>query len=129
MENEIISFELAKINRGKEKICKCEVSHYEIDVVNRLVMCTDCGAIVDPFDALFSIAENLEEVEILQKRMLEKARAYTEMANEEMRKMVKNRTFRNMDEQYKKGMVPICPKCNTAFDPIEIKTWVNESLV
>lgn len=129
MDNEIISFELAKINRGKEKICKCKCPRYEIDTTNRLVMCTDCMAIVEPFDALLSLAESFEKVEVLQERMLEKARVYSEMAKEETLKMIKNRTFRNMDEQYKKGMVPICPKCNTAFDPAEIKTWVNESLV
>lgn len=129
MENRIISFDLVKINRGKEKICKCKCPHYEIDTTNRLVMCTDCMAVVEPFDALLSLADSLEEVENIQRKMLEKARAYEVMANEEAQRMIKNRIFRNMNEQYKKGMLPICPKCNEAFEPIEIKTWINESLI
>ena len=129
MDNRIISFDLAKINRGKEKICKCKCPHYEIDTVNRLVMCTDCMAIVEPFDALYSLAKNYEILEDIQSKMLDKAKAYEKMANDELKKMIKNRAFRKMDEQYKKGMLPICPTCNKAFEPMEIKTWINESLI
>ena len=46
MDNEIISFSLAKIERGREKLCKCDPPHYEIDTVNRIVSCQDCGATV-----------------------------------------------------------------------------------
>ena len=56
MDNEIISFSLAKIERGREKLCKCDPPHYEIDTVNRIVSCQDCGATVDAFDALLALA-------------------------------------------------------------------------
>lgn len=129
MEHEIISFDLAKINRGKEKICKCKKPHYEIDTTNRLVMCTDCGAILEPFDALLSLAERMEEVEKLQNKMIGKAKTYSELASEEFSKLIRSRVFRNMNEKYKNGMFPICPECNTPFEPTEIQSWINESLV
>lgn len=123
MENEILSFDIAKINRGKEKICKCKYPHYEIDTVNRLVMCTDCGAVVEPFDALLSFVERIEEIEQLQKRMREKAIHYGEFADEEMHRMIKNRVFREMNEKYKRDMIPRCPKCGDFFEPTDLKEW------
>lgn len=128
-DSRIISFDLVKINRGKEKICKCKFPHYEIDITNRLVMCTDCMAIVEPFDALCSLAENYEKMEDAQRKMMDKAKTYEEIANMEIRRMIKNRIFREMNEQYRRGMIPICPTCNKPFEPVEIKKWVNESLV
>ena len=56
MDNEIISFNLARIERGREKLCKCDPPHYEVDTVNRIVSCQDCGATVDAFDALLTLA-------------------------------------------------------------------------
>ncbi len=123
MEHNVISFDLVKINKGKEKICKCKNPHYELDVVNRLVMCDDCGAILDPFDALYSLAERMKEVEDLQHKMIDKASTYTKMANEEFGRMIKNRRFREMDNNYKRGLFPFCPNCNTKIDPLKITEW------
>ena len=120
---EIISFDLAKINRGKTRICNCKNPHYEIDVTNRLVMCMDCGAILDPFDALCSLAERMEEVENIQQRMIEKANTYSKLADEECVRMIKNRKFREMDSNYKKGLFPYCPNCNTKIDPFKITSY------
>ena len=35
MDNEIISFNLARIERGREKLCKCDPPHYEVDTVKQ----------------------------------------------------------------------------------------------
>ena len=125
-DKQIISFDLAKIKRGKERICKCKNPHYELDTVNRLVMCIDCGAVLEPFDALYSLAERMEQVEQLENRMVEKAQTYAKLADEEVERMIKNRVFRNMNEQYRNGMLPVCPRCNKIFEPTEINHWMNE---
>lgn len=122
----IVSFDLAKINRGKERICSCKVPHYEIDTVNRLVMCMDCGAVVDAFDALLSLTEKFEEVEKRQREMLERARRYREFADEERDRMIRNRVFREMSLHYKKGLLPVCPECGEVFDPVRISRWTRE---
>ena len=81
MDNEIISFNLARIERGREKLCKCDPPHYEVDTVNRIVSCQDCGATVDAFDALVTLARRYELVEDAQRKMLSKAKLYGEMAD------------------------------------------------
>lgn len=126
MEKEIISFELAKINRGKEKLCKCDPPHYEVDIVNRIVVCTSCGATVEAFDALAELAARYETLENAQREMLSKAKKYRAMAEEEYERMIKGKVFRNMDQQYRQGMFPVCPKCTQAFDPVKIRSWINE---
>lgn len=49
--------DVLRIEYGRRKLCQCSESHYEIDCANRLVYCTNCGAIVDPFDALIRLAQ------------------------------------------------------------------------
>lgn len=85
MDNEIISFSLAKIERGREKLCKCDPPHYEIDTVNRIVSCQDCGATVDAFDALLALARRYELLEDEQRKMLSKAKLYGAMARDHER--------------------------------------------
>ena len=46
-----------KSSEEEKKLCKCDPPHYEIDVVNRIVSCQDCGATVDAFDALVTLAK------------------------------------------------------------------------
>ncbi len=51
-KDKVLSFTLYKVERGKEKICRCNPPHLEIDTTNRIVVCMDCGATIDPFEAL-----------------------------------------------------------------------------
>ena len=45
-KDNVLSFTLFNINKGREKICKCNPPRYEIDTVNRIITCMDCGAIL-----------------------------------------------------------------------------------
>lgn len=116
---EIVPFDVIKINRGKTKICRCKLPHYEIDTENRLVMCMDCGAIVEAFEALTNIAERMEEIENIETEMKETVIHY----KTEAQKMIKNRVFRTMEDNYRKSMFPICPKCNEPINPTEINHY------
>ena len=44
MKSDIVSFDFVRINRARGKICKCNPPHYE--VTNRIVTCSDCGAVI-----------------------------------------------------------------------------------
>ena len=123
MDNEIISFNLARIERGREKLCKCDPPHYEVDTVNRIVSCQDCGATVDAFDALLTLARLYELLEDEQRKMLSKAKTYSELADAEFKRMRKNKVFREMEEHYRKGLYPICPKCAEPIDSVDIREW------
>lgn len=45
------------------------------------------------------------------------------MADAEFRRMRRNKTFRDMDENRRKGLYPICPKCAEVIDPVDIREW------
>lgn len=128
-DNKPIQFYLLKVNRGRKKICQCKPAHYEIDVENRIVTCMDCGAVVDPFDALLSVAHNYE---IYQKdigRLREKVKVFADEANKEFNRMRRNRAFRQMAESCKNDMLPHCPECGKVFDPANITSWTNRNFV
>ena len=90
MDNEIISFSLVKIERGREKLCKCDPPHYEVDTVNRIVSCQDCGATIDAFDALVTLAKRYEQLEDAQRKMISKDKLYGAMADAEFKRMRRN---------------------------------------
>ena len=60
-KDKILSFTLFRLEKGREKICRCSPPHYEIDTVNRIVTCTDCGAVLDAFVTLCSYIKEYEE--------------------------------------------------------------------
>lgn len=119
----VISFDLLKLERGIKKICKCESPHYEIDTTNRLVICTGCGAIIEPFEALITICKWTDSFSEYQKKAIEKTKIFAEMAEHENRRRFKNGAFKDMDEHYKNGLHPKCPKCGEYFDPAKIVSW------
>ncbi|MDY0396800.1 hypothetical protein RWE15_24000 [Virgibacillus halophilus] len=61
LPDKIIGLDQVRINRGLEKICKCEKRKFMIDTKNRRVTCRSCGAVLDPYDALYELAYADEE--------------------------------------------------------------------
>lgn len=37
--------------------------------------------------------------------------------------------FREMESEYRRGVLPRCPVCGKPFDPIKIKEWTNKDYV
>lgn len=124
-----VSFDLLRINKGMKKICTCNHPHYELGVENRIIICRDCGAVVDPFEAMLSIAGYHEQLREETNRLKEKAKVYSEEANKELKRMRKSRVFREMEESYRKNMLPRCPKCREYIDPLEITEWTNAAYI
>lgn len=128
-KDKILSFTLFKVEKGREKICKCNPPHYEIDTENRIVTCVDCGATLDAFEALIVLCKHMDKYREYQKKALEKCKLYKEWADKEWRRRMKNAAFKDMDKQYQEGMLPNCPKCGGIFDPMEITSWTNKKYV
>lgn len=127
-KDKILSFTLFRVEKGREKLCKCNPPHYEVDTVNRIVTCKDCGATIDSFDALVTLCKYMKRYEEYQREAIEKTKAYREMAESEWNRKMKNQAFKEMDSTYQKGFYPICPKCGEVFDPMKIGQWVNKKL-
>lgn len=121
----VLSFTLFKVEKGREKICRCNPPHYEIDPENRIVTCMDCGATLDAFEALMALYNHIDQYREYQKKALEKSKLYAGWADKEWRRWMKNKAFKDMDRQYHDGMLPHCPECGEAFDPVKIQRWTN----
>lgn len=134
MTNKIIDFNIMRINKNAQKICRCDPPAYEIDTTNRLVQCTKCGAYIQPFDALVYLAENIEKYEEeIEKynneisKIIDKRNEYAKEVNTLSTKRFRMNVFRNMQNRYMKGLVPSCPHCERAFDPTEIDSYTNKN--
>lgn len=126
-EGKAVRFDVVRINRDREKLCRCKEPHYEIDMRNRLVRCVDCGAIVDPYEALYYFAAHYERLD----RYLDNWRA----EQEELAKYVPRRKIiKWLEEKYNlrtNVMLPTCPECGVPFrlDDLRDVHWVNENFV
>ena len=133
MTNKIIDFNIMRINKNAQKICRCDPPNYEIDTTNRLVQCTKCGAYIHPFDALVGLAENIEKynsiINKLEEEMIEMAderNEYAKEVNTLLTKRFRMNVFRDLQNSYMKGLMPRCPHCERAFDPTEIDHYTNK---
>ena len=124
--NGIVSFTLFKIEKGREKICRCSPPYYILDTANRIVTCDRCGATLDAFEALLTMCDYMGKYEEYQKQAVENIKTYGKLADEEWRRRMRNKAFKDMDKQYQHGLYPICPKCKEQFDPMEITHWQNK---
>lgn len=128
-KGEILSFTLFNVKKGREKICKCNPPHYEIDTQNRIVTCMDCGAILDAFEALMALCQYIDRYEEYQQKAFEKYKIYGELADKEYHRRMKNKALKEVDKQYQSGMLPICPKCGKAIEPMEITNYINKKFL
>ncbi len=122
LPDNIKRIDILKIEYGKKKLCQCTDWHLEIDYQNKLVYCVDCGAIIDPFEALRMLADKWDRVSEQVDRLLAQRK---EIVNYKPWLM----TFRNLESQYRSGkMIPCCPSCYKPFLFDEINTWSNRQM-
>lgn len=119
--------DIVRIEYGRKKICDCIPPHYEIDYKNRLVLCTDCGAVMDPFDALYRMALRYESINS-QLDMVQ--RQAEELKNYQPRR----RVLKELEWRMSRGentMVPSCPHCHEPFELEELlaTTWINKQYI
>lgn len=120
LPDKLVSLDQVRINRGLDKLCKCEKRKFVIDTTNRRVTCSSCGAIVDPYDALLELAENREEYERQAKRLLEQKK---QIASYKPHLAV----IKDIEKRYRgRKMLPICPRCNEPFYLEEIARWAGK---
>lgn len=115
-----VTFLAPLIRERKQKSCKCKDRRFCIDLTNRTVECSVCGQFVDPFEALCEIAERNERYDDYLQSRYEYA--------QELNKWFKNHKepirLKYVIEQYRGGLLPLCPHCEEVIDFEELKTWV-----
>lgn len=117
LPNKVIGIDQIRINRGIEKICKCDSRRFVVDTQNRRITCGSCGAIVDGYEAMYELAMNGERLKNQVDNLLEQ------------RKQIMNYkpwllTIRSLEKQYRgKKMLPCCPRCDEPFYLEELKSW------
>lgn len=117
----IIRLDQIRISRGLGKICKCENRKFIIDTDNRRVTCASCGAVVDPYDALYDLAYQDE----IRNRQLESLL-------EQRKQIAKYKPWlvaiKRLEEQYRgHKLIPNCPRCGEPFYLEEIASWMGKS--
>ena len=123
LPDRIERFDLLRVEYDAKKLCRCRNASYEVDYQNRLVRCQQCGAIVDPFEALVKISKDITRYEDHLDYLLEERKRLEEW---KPRLLV----IRKLAERYHSGkMAPICPRCKEAFDLKEITSWTSSVFV
>lgn len=124
LPEKIVRFDAVRIEYGKRKMCQCYSPHYEIDYQNKMVYCLDCGAIVDPLEALMRIAKDTKRWDDYTQEMLEQRR---QIMSYQPRRVV----IKKLEKQYAKNdrvnLEPTCPMCGRAFELEELLNtpWVH----
>ena len=133
MNNKPIDFQIMRINRNAQKICRCKPPAYEIDTTNKLVQCTKCNAYIHPFDALEALAGNIEwyveeRLRLYEERneLIEKRNSIAKEVNKLSTKRFRMNVFRDLQNNYMTDMMPNCPHCQKPFDPTEIDHFTNK---
>jgi PHP family Zn ribbon phosphoesterase len=117
----IVTIDALRINRNIEKRCKCENRTFVVDANNRSVHCGECGARVEPYDALYELATFYERLEEQVRRLLEQRR---QILNYKPHLVV----IRELEQRYRgKNYLPTCPHCDQAFylEDLLSTMWVN----
>lgn len=118
-ENNIVELPkfTALVNKRKAKKCRCYPRNYIVDITNRELTCEKCGNFVDPYEALWEMADNASNYKTQFIQMKEDAG-----------KWLKNNrhllVLKKLEENYCRGTRrPFCPHCNKPFDFSDLKSW------
>jgi len=130
LPEKVLRYDIIKVDRQRKKLCQCHLlhtPHYVIDSQNRVVECADCGAIIDPFEAMFRLALSHERQNAHWEAVLEQRR---QIANYKPHLVV----IKELERKYRShkfSMLPSCPNCGENFELEEIlyTHWTNRAFV
>lgn len=128
LPEKVVRFDVLRVERGRQKMCRCSNPHYEVDKQNRLVYCLDCGAVVDPFEALYEISVHYQRIEEWTQQNLEQRR---QIDSYKPRRVV----IKKLEERYvrndKSDLIPTCPACGKPFEleSLLTGTWCNRAFL
>ncbi|WHH59147.1 hypothetical protein [Petroclostridium sp. X23] len=123
LPDKIIELDILRINRNIDKKCKCNrwERKFTVDTTNKKVYC-NCGAEVDPYEALEDLARNRERIVEENKRLYEQRKQIIDYKPWLL-------VFRDLESQYRsKMMLPACPHCGRGFFFEELRSWTNRQL-
>lgn len=109
----VIRIDVLQNFHNRTKLCNCLYPKYEIDSVNRLVYCQDCGAIVDPFDALNMICRKWSHVQSQLDTAYRQAKELSEYKPF-------LRAIKELESMQRRKMMPHCPHCNLPVDIVAL---------
>lgn len=112
LPEKIVRYDTLRVEYGKKKMCTCHQPHYEVDFQNKLVYCTDCGAIVDPFTAMCTIARDTKRWDDYVAQRLEEIR---QIDSYKPRRVVLKELEKKYIQGDNRGLEPTCPHCGQAF--------------
>ncbi|MDD3029801.1 MAG: hypothetical protein PHS57_05935 [Alphaproteobacteria bacterium] len=118
--------DIIRQKKNYSRYCTCLDPHYLVDSANRMVECADCGAIIDPFQALEKLANNHERINSDFDRMREEAKKLETYKP-------RLRVIKYLEERYSgtsNAMVPSCPHCGEYFDLKDLQRvgWRSKTL-
>jgi DNA-directed RNA polymerase subunit RPC12/RpoP len=120
LPKELFDMSVIRTRVNAKKVCKCFDRSFIVDPINKFVECSKCGAIIDPFEAIYEIARNKERMVEENKRILEQ------------RKQIQSYkpylvAIKNLEKESRSGkMVPTCPHCSKPFRLDQLNTWVSK---
>lgn len=122
LPEKVIPLTVLRLNWDSKKKNSCEHGYYEIDPVNKEVACTECGAVVSAYDALWDVARKYDRLQREVQSLLEQ------------RKQILNwkpwlLPMRELERIYRGGdMLPCCPHCGRGIMAGEMTGAVNKNI-
>lgn len=128
LPEKVVRLDVLRVEYGKKKMCRCCNPHYEIDYQNRLVYCVDCGAVVDPMEALMEIANHYHRLEEQVEQLLEQRR---QIMNYHPRRAILKKLEKCYIGAERNNLEPTCPHCGRPFELKDLLTthWINRAFV
>ena len=124
LPEKIVQFDMLRVEYGTRKLCHCDEPCYQIDYANRLVRCTKCNAIVEPFEALYMLAKQYRRIEDVYNRLFEQRR---QIMDYHPRRVILKELEKRFVRAEHDGLEPTCPCCGRAFELRKLLevNWVN----
>ena len=125
LPEKLVQLDQIRIERGLDKLCKCQTKKFVLDTQNRRVTYRSCGSPIDAFDAMYEMARDW-------------GRIHQELENVfEQRKMLDNykphlRIIKDFEAKTRTGpnkMHPVCPACEEPFALEELNEFYSAKFV
>ena len=124
----VVQIDALRITRAVGKRCQCtrRYKRYTVDPDNREVTCSDCGARVDPFEAILNVAEGKTALQEQTRALLDQRQALEQW---KPHRVAMKRLDEHFGYRFYADMIPCCPHCGRGIEYTELGsgTWVSRA--
>lgn len=117
------------IQERRKKRCSCKKRKFIVDMNNREILCSKCGQVIDPFEAMVELVIQCDNFDYYLQARYDQQLQLAKWLVHHKEPLALKPFIENYRHGNKYDMLPYCPHCHKMIEVEKLTSWGNRAFL